>query len=292
MRAARLARRRPRHLPGRGLAVRDIHFISGLPRSGSTLLAAILRQNPFVHAGISSPVASLVLALQRAMSQDNEGAAFIDDVQRRAMLRGVIAGYYAETDPRVLIDTNRAWCAKLPLLRALFPSVRMVACVRQVPWILDSFERLVRANPLQPSRMFGFEPGGTVYSRAEALSAGDGLIGFAWNALREAFYGAADEGLMLLRYETLVGDPDAALAAVYDHLGLPWFAHDFADIQFRDPAVAAFDARLGMPGLHRVGRSVTPTLRDTILPPDLFARLKADSFWHDAAANPNAVRIV
>jgi sulfotransferase len=40
-----------------------IHFISGLPRSGSTLLAAILRQNRF-HAGMSSPVASLFMALQ------------------------------------------------------------------------------------------------------------------------------------------------------------------------------------------------------------------------------------
>jgi sulfotransferase len=28
-----------------------LHFISGLPRSGSTLLAALLRQNPFLHAG-------------------------------------------------------------------------------------------------------------------------------------------------------------------------------------------------------------------------------------------------
>ncbi|MGI4764644.1 MAG: sulfotransferase, partial [Janthinobacterium lividum] len=33
-----------------------MHFISGLPRSGSTLLAALLRQNPTVHAHISSPV--------------------------------------------------------------------------------------------------------------------------------------------------------------------------------------------------------------------------------------------
>ena len=41
-----------------------VHFISGLPRSGSTLLAAILRQNPRFHAGMSSPVASLFMALQ------------------------------------------------------------------------------------------------------------------------------------------------------------------------------------------------------------------------------------
>lgn len=32
------------------------HFISGLPRSGSTLLAAILRQNPRFLAATTSPV--------------------------------------------------------------------------------------------------------------------------------------------------------------------------------------------------------------------------------------------
>ena len=39
-----------------------LHFISGLPRSGSTLLAAILRQNPRFHAAMSSPVGSLFMA--------------------------------------------------------------------------------------------------------------------------------------------------------------------------------------------------------------------------------------
>jgi sulfotransferase len=32
------------------------HFISGLPRSGFTLLSAILRQNPRFYADISLPV--------------------------------------------------------------------------------------------------------------------------------------------------------------------------------------------------------------------------------------------
>jgi hypothetical protein len=36
-----------------------LHFISGLPRSGSTLLAALLRQNPRFSAGMSSPVYAL-----------------------------------------------------------------------------------------------------------------------------------------------------------------------------------------------------------------------------------------
>ena len=35
--------------------MRKMHFISGLPRSGSTLLSAILRQNPRFYAAMSSP---------------------------------------------------------------------------------------------------------------------------------------------------------------------------------------------------------------------------------------------
>ena len=45
-----------------------IHFISGLPRSGSTLLAALLRQNPRFHSGMTSPVGSLYLALLGEMT--------------------------------------------------------------------------------------------------------------------------------------------------------------------------------------------------------------------------------
>ena len=39
---------------------RKFHFISGLPRSGSTLLAAILNQNPRFRAGMTSPLADIM----------------------------------------------------------------------------------------------------------------------------------------------------------------------------------------------------------------------------------------
>ncbi len=171
------------------------HVISGLPRSGSTLLAAILRQNPGVHAGMSSPLLSLVQAMLRAMSAENEGAPFLDDGKREAVLRGVVAGYHADLGPGVTaVDTNRGWCAKLPLLARLYPGAKVVACVRDVSWIMDSVERVVRANPLEPSRMFGFDPGGTVYSRVGALAASDGFVGFALDALREAYFSPRRRG--------------------------------------------------------------------------------------------------
>ena len=61
----------------------SIHFISGLPRSGSTLLAALLRQNPRFEAGMSGPLAGLFGALLGEMSAPEQFSVFIDDVKRQ-----------------------------------------------------------------------------------------------------------------------------------------------------------------------------------------------------------------
>ncbi len=266
-----------------------IHFISGLPRSGSTLLAALLRQNPAVHAGMTSPLASLVLAMQRAMSQENEGAPFIDDVRREAVLRGVVDGYYAGLPVGVVaIDTNRVWCAKLPLVARLYPACRVIACVRDVGWIMDSFERLVHASPLEPSRIYGFDTGGTVFSRTGALSGSAGIVGYALDSLREAFFGPQAHRLLLLTYDTLTAEPAQALAAVYDFLELPSYAHDFEDVRYD---AEEFDRRLGAPGLHRVSCRVASVERETVLPPGLFAQYAGDSFWR-GGPNPRGVTVI
>lgn len=121
------------------------HFIAGLPRSGSTLLSAILRQNPRFHAGMTGPVGSMIDALLRNMSMSNEFSVFITDAQREALLRSVFATFYADIpDHHVVFDSNRMWCARLPLISALFPQARVICCVRDIPWILDSIERLIR----------------------------------------------------------------------------------------------------------------------------------------------------
>ena len=49
----------------------DLHFISGLPRAGSTLLSALLCQNPRFRAGMTGPVGTLVEAMLKATSMAN-----------------------------------------------------------------------------------------------------------------------------------------------------------------------------------------------------------------------------
>jgi sulfotransferase len=266
-----------------------IHFISGLPRSGSTLLAAMLRQNPHVHVTVASPVAALFLALLREMSA-GESAVFVDDDQREAVLRGLFASYYHAIHSQcVVFDSNRLWCAKLSALVRLFPNAKVICCVRDVPWIIDSIERLVRQNRFQPSKIFDHEPAGTVFSRADAVAAQGGLLGFAWLALKQAFYSEEADRLLLVRYETLTTDPARVLAEIYAFTGVTGVAHDFDNVELD---LTEFDARLATPGLHTVRRKVAPAERASILPPDLFRRFEPDSFWNDPALNPRGVRVI
>src|ERR1700727_3395880 len=116
----------------------SIHFISGLPRSGSTLLAALLPQNPRFEAGMSGPLAGLFGALLGKMSARNEFSVFIDDTKRERILRGLFDNFYADCTAEVIFDTNRSWCAWMPAIARLFPDGKGIACGREMPWVCAS----------------------------------------------------------------------------------------------------------------------------------------------------------
>ena len=268
-----------------------IHFISGLPRSGSTLLSALLRQNPKLHAAMTSPVGSLFNTLLRTMSEGNESAAFLDNQHREAILRAVFDAYYARVAPKkTVFDTNRQWTTKLPALTALFPDCKVICCVRHVPWVVDSIESLIKRNKWEPSGIFNFDPGGTVYSRAEGVASQTGMVGFALNALREAVYGPQNDRLLLVQYESLTATPARTLAGIYDFLGMKHFRHDLKNVEYDE--AESFDQRLGTPGLHNVGREVKSVQRRSILPPDLFARYETMSFWRDKRQMPLEIPVI
>ena len=189
-----------------------IHFISGLPRSGSTLFSAILRQNPRFHAMMTRPVGGIYTAMLGAVSRKNEAAVFIEPDQKRELLAGVFRNYYhAIGAEKVVFDTNRIWCSKMPALTRLFPQAKVICCVRHIPWIMDSIERLERRNAFDLSGMFGFDAGSTVYTRIGRLAGSDGMVGYALDCLREAFYGGYADRMIVVTYEALTRDPAGTL---------------------------------------------------------------------------------
>jgi sulfotransferase len=238
---------------------------------------------------MSGPLAPLFDALLAQMSARNEFSVFLDDTKRERILRGLFDNFYADCAAEVIFDTNRSWCARMPALKLLFPDAKVIACVRELTWVVDSIERLIQRNVFSPSAIFNYSAGGTVYSRAQQVVEPDGMVGGPYDALRQACYGAQRDRLLLLQYETLTTDPAKAMQAIYAFIGEPAFDHDFGRVDYD---VTEFDQRAGTPGLHTVRSTVRAEPRDTLLPPDLFKRFVRDAFWRDPERIPDGVQVV
>lgn len=257
------------------------HFITGLPRSGSTLLAALLRQNPRFHAGMTSPVGTLFRGLINQLGAGSEFGPVVSKAQRCRLARGLFDSYYGDVaDREVIFDTNRMWAAQMPALMEMFPGAKVIACVRNVAWVMDSIERRFRANPFETTRLFNDDSErNTVYSRVETLAQRNRLVGYPWTALKEAFYGEHARSLLVVDYDLLAQAPDKVLPLIYQFIGEPAFAHDFERVEYDAPE---FDEALGLHGLHKVRQQVAIERRETLLPPDLFEQYSKLSFWLDA----------
>ena len=259
--------------------IRQHYFIAGLPRSGSTLLSALLRQNPRFHAGMTSPVSNLFEGVMSQVSAGSELSTMVTQEQRKRILRGLFDSYYEGYTEPVVFDTNRAWTANMPALMTLFPETKIICCVRDVAWIMDSMERQFRSNAFEQTRLYNSSAErSTVYTRVEALAGATRMVGYPWHALREAAYGEYANQIVLIEYDLLAARPNDVMTLLYEFLGEENFEHDFENVSYDAPV---FDAQLGLEGLHRVHKKVAPRPRKTILPPDLFDRYSKLAFWRD-----------
>ncbi|MCS6096590.1 sulfotransferase [Shewanella baltica] len=256
----------------------QFHFISGLPRSGSTLLAGILKQNPRFHAAMSSPVAGLVNGALEQMGAASESYSFFDETKRKTICRALVDAYYADKTQPVIFDTNRNWTARLHQIVELVDDFKVICCVRNPAWIMDSFEVIYRKNPFDYSRMFNAANRQTVYSRCDSLINAAGAVGSAWTALKEAYYGEFSDRLLLIDYDILTHHPTRTIELLYQFLGEVPFAHNFDQVDYEE---SEFDQKLGVKGLHSVRKKVEFKSRRSILPPDLFAKYQDMDFWQD-----------
>ena len=204
----------------------------------------------------------------------------VPDDRREALLRGIFSSYYDNVLTKsVIFDTNRLWCSQLPALKKLFTEAKIVCTVRNVAWVMDSLERIFRKQPYENTLLFGDDSErNTVYARVDTLAQRDRLVGFAWSALKEAFYGEDAQSLLVIDYDLLTRAPAKVMPLIYRFIDEEPFAHDFDNVQFDAPH---FDNILGLRGLHKIRKKVDFQPRETILPPDLFEKYSELSFWNN-----------
>lgn len=255
---------------------RQYYFISGLPRSGTTLLSAILRQNPKFQADISSPLARFARAVIDQSSAQGGYRFECPEEKRKQIIKGMFDTYYDDASKEVCFNTNRGWTLLLPLLKDLYPYTKTIVCVRDINWVLDSFENLVRKNPYSVSTMFTPEENANVYTRCQALMREDRTVGFAYVGIKHAVTSNERNMMMFLEYDRLCKKPAETMAALYKFINQPHFEHDFSNVEYSNDE---FDNDVNLKGLHTTRKKVEWVERKMILPPDIQQTFKGAEVW-------------
>ena len=256
------------------MADKAYHFITGLPRSGSTLLSAILKQNPRFHASITDSLASMVKGVIET-SQDTPGMKSEVPVERRKnTVKGLFNGFYEHVNKPVIFNTNRAWTLLTPQVKEMYPNSKMIVCVRDINWVLDSFETVHRRNPMSTNTVTG-GLGGTVYSRVEMLMDEKGVVGFPYIGIKQAITSDEKNMLMLVEYNQFCKTPEQIMKSIYSFIGEEYYQHDFNNVE---GSWDEYDAEIGI-NLHQVKRKVEFTPRQFILPPDILQKFANMEVW-------------
>jgi sulfotransferase len=251
-------------------------MISGLPRSGTTLLSTILKQNPKFEASISGPLARFVRAVIQESSSQGGYRYECPPEKRKKIISGLFDNYYDDPTKEVSFNTNRGWGLLLPTIKDLYPSAKILMCVRDINWVLDSFETLVRKNPYSFTSMFSSEENISVYSRCETLLRPDRTLGFAYTSLKQALTSEHKNSVMVIEYDTLCKFPDLIMKSIYNFIEEPFFKHDFNNVE---ASYDEFDEDINLPGLHKTRKKLELIQRETIIPPDILQRVQGMEIW-------------
>ena len=129
--------------------MKNIFFLSGLPRSGNTLLSALLNQNPEIYVSPLSPLLHNIQMVDKSLNINEESLSCDFSLNTTQGLRDYVKGFYKHIDKPFIIDRNKTWGGKESLYMAykyITDKPRIIYTVRDIPSILRSFLSLMKTT--------------------------------------------------------------------------------------------------------------------------------------------------
>ena len=246
--------------------VKKVFFNSSLPRSGSTLLQNVLMQNPDIYSTPTSGVIEFLLAARTIYSTgDAFKAQDPSEMEKgfQGFCRGGLYGYFdAITDRPYVIDKSRAWTGNFRFANFIEPGAKSIVMVRDLRGIFASMEKNYRKNPHKdPQIVYGAELRNmTVDSRLQHFSVSP-PVGPALEWLYDSIQQGYHQNLIFIRFEDFTKDPETWTKQIYEYLEIPYFKHDFNNVQ---QLTHENDVIHGIFGDHKIKPKIKPIVEDYI----------------------------
>lgn len=197
--------------------MKNIYFLSGLPRSGSTVLAAILSQNPEVHTTATSGLLDMLVGTLRAWADSMSVQATPDKVKSEAeiqrILRNICDSKYADIDKPIILDKARGWASDVnipTMAKVLGHKPKVIATVRNIPDCVASMVRVAKPDNLDD------------FLRTSELV---NHVKESYQTL-ESGYRFAPECILFVDYDDLLSNPQKELDRIHAFLEIPAYEYD------------------------------------------------------------------
>jgi sulfotransferase len=253
----------------------ELVMLSGLPRSGSTILTSLLNQHPKLYATTTSPVLGMVLNFYNNWEpQTVHLKEDKNEKQRANMVAAMIRAAHEHIDKPIVIDKNRGWAKSGKLLTELLgKQPKMLCTVRNIPDILASFVTLANKDPKtfidEQLKESGFVINNTNRCR---LLWNSGVVGESWQSFKSG-YNFNKQNMFIIEYEDIVANPREIMKQVEDYLEIERFEYDINNLK----PMEENDEFHGIKGLH----DIRPVVKKTSKPPEQIIGKQLTQYYND-----------
>lgn len=259
---------------------KQFYFIAGLPRSGSTMLVNILKQNPEIFGHSVSSLYEIFTGTYNKWDMVEENLVFPNDKAKLNVLKSIMEGYYEDNDRVIVFDKNPMWVSKIAILEeVLGQKVKILCMVRNPAQILTSFERLKRDNPKDVTLTdLKLGENTSIAARAYHYSAPEGKMGLPFQQLRDALTMGYMDRFLFVDYNKFCNTPKAQMKRIYEFFELPEFIHDFTNIEQTEVFNDNFSK---LPGQHKIKNKLERTTVNPVefIGLDLYEQYNREIFW-------------
>lgn len=217
--------------------VEKIFFQSSLPRAGSTILQSIIGQHPDFHVTPTSGTLELLYGARNNYSTSPEFKAQDAELMKTAFQafckEGMFGYYNAITDKKYVVDKSRGWGIHRDFLQFVLGEEPKIICmVRDLRCIFSSMEGNFRKHPDKQSDILEWSTGkGTTVPKRIDIWGSTPPVGLAIERLMEIFRMGYDSKILFVKFEDLCIHPDHEMRRIYNYLDIPFYNHDFDNIQ-------------------------------------------------------------
>ena len=262
--------------------MRKIHYISGLPRSGSTLLTNILLQNPKFATTATSSLLDFLLQVRDNWGKLSGHEHYPEGQDKWEVIRAIMYNYH-KTDKEIIFDKNRGWSTHIEFMeKATGEGVKIIACVRNLEDICSSFEKLFRKNRADGEihGEFSNPKMKNREGRVGVWTSDEGVIGRPYISLLDTIQRGLGDRILFFPYEEWSSNPDFWFKKLYEFVGEEYYQHNFNDIE---QTIRENDAGYGWgPDLHEIKKGkLLPAKSDatSVLGQHWYQKLHDTEFW-------------